>query len=235
MAINVDTVYQRVLAILNKEQRGFLTPQKFNLYANQIQLDKLEQYCYEIDLYHKQKGNSTVHADILDILETKLAKFEKEDTTPTFTSPHFILPTDCFRLSTVIYNNIECNPLTRKEYLYVAQSPIGKPSDALPIYIEDEIGIKVYGTAIFTDASPVADPITMWYIKIPTPVVWGYTDVLGVAQYNASTSTNFTLDPSEETDVVISILKLAGVEVKDLSIYEIANKEELTEEQQEKI
>ena len=37
MAVSVDTVYQRVLAILNKEQRGYVTPQEFNLFANQAQ------------------------------------------------------------------------------------------------------------------------------------------------------------------------------------------------------
>ena len=39
MAISINTVYQRVLAILNKEQRGYLTPVEFNLFANQAQLD----------------------------------------------------------------------------------------------------------------------------------------------------------------------------------------------------
>jgi hypothetical protein len=37
MAVSIDTVYQRVLAILNKEQRGYVTPQEFNLFANQAQ------------------------------------------------------------------------------------------------------------------------------------------------------------------------------------------------------
>ena len=31
MPINVDTVYQTVLALANKEQRGYITPQEFNL------------------------------------------------------------------------------------------------------------------------------------------------------------------------------------------------------------
>ena len=44
MAVSVDTVYQRVLAILNKEQRGYVTPQEFNLFANQAQMDIFEQY-----------------------------------------------------------------------------------------------------------------------------------------------------------------------------------------------
>ena len=42
--VNIDTVYQRVLAIANKEQRGYITPQEFNLYANQAQMDIFEQY-----------------------------------------------------------------------------------------------------------------------------------------------------------------------------------------------
>ena len=41
MAVSVDTVYQKVLAFANKEQRGYITPQEFNLYANQAQMDIL--------------------------------------------------------------------------------------------------------------------------------------------------------------------------------------------------
>ena len=39
MVINIDTVYQKVLAIANKEQRGYITPQEFNLMADKAQLD----------------------------------------------------------------------------------------------------------------------------------------------------------------------------------------------------
>ena len=34
----VDRVYQRVLTLANKEQRGYITPQEFNLFANQAQM-----------------------------------------------------------------------------------------------------------------------------------------------------------------------------------------------------
>ena len=39
MAINVNTVYTTVLAILNKEQRGYLTPDEFNKVGTQVQLE----------------------------------------------------------------------------------------------------------------------------------------------------------------------------------------------------
>jgi len=35
MAINIDTAYKTVLLILNKEERGYVTPDEFNKIANQ--------------------------------------------------------------------------------------------------------------------------------------------------------------------------------------------------------
>ena len=49
MAISVDTVYQRVLVLANKEQRGYITPQEFNLLANQAQQEIFEQYFYDLN------------------------------------------------------------------------------------------------------------------------------------------------------------------------------------------
>ena len=73
MAVSVDTVYQRVLAILNKEQRGYVTPQEFNLFANQAQLDIFEQYFYDINQYGRVPGNDTAFSDMLNILNEKIA------------------------------------------------------------------------------------------------------------------------------------------------------------------
>ena len=65
MAISVDTVYQKVLAMANKEQRGYITPQEFNLFANQAQMDIFEQYFYDLD---NNKGN---------LVEEKLYPFKE--------------------------------------------------------------------------------------------------------------------------------------------------------------
>ena len=77
-------------------------------------------------------------------------------------------------------------------------------------------------------------PVGLIYVRVPNSVVWAYTDVLGTPQYNASNSVDFELDVSEETDLVVQILRLAGLEVRDLSTYEIANRMEATENAQEK-
>ncbi len=42
--MSVDEVYKTVLYILNKEQRGYLTPEEFNKVATQVQLEIFEKY-----------------------------------------------------------------------------------------------------------------------------------------------------------------------------------------------
>ena len=49
MAVSIDTVYQKVLALANKEQRGYVTPIEFNLFAEQAQLDIFENYFRDLD------------------------------------------------------------------------------------------------------------------------------------------------------------------------------------------
>lgn len=75
MAVNIDTVYQTVLAIANKEQRGYLTPQEFNLMASRAQREIFEQYFYDINRFSRMPGNSTEFSDMLYILEEKVAPF----------------------------------------------------------------------------------------------------------------------------------------------------------------
>jgi hypothetical protein len=53
--INVNKVYRSVLSIINKEQRGYLTPDQFNKIARQVQLDIFENTFYE---YNRSLNNN---------------------------------------------------------------------------------------------------------------------------------------------------------------------------------
>ena len=97
MAISINTVYQRVLAILNKEQRGYVTAQEFNLFANQAQSDLFEQYFYDINQFSRIPGNDTEYSDMLNILNEKISPFENSAAEPSSTHPEFDQP--CFLTS----------------------------------------------------------------------------------------------------------------------------------------
>ena len=46
MAASINEVRNTVLAIANKNNYGYISPQDFNLYAKQAQLDMFEDYFY---------------------------------------------------------------------------------------------------------------------------------------------------------------------------------------------
>ena len=60
--VSINNVYQKVLALANKEQRGYITPQEFNLFADQVQMEILEQYFYDVNQFKRILGNQTVGA-----------------------------------------------------------------------------------------------------------------------------------------------------------------------------
>ena len=68
--VNIDTVYQRVLAIANKEQRGYITPLEFNLLANQAQLVIFEQYFYDLDKAKRVAGDDSSFSDMTELIKT---------------------------------------------------------------------------------------------------------------------------------------------------------------------
>ena len=249
MAVSVDTVYQRVLAILNKEQRGYLTPQDFNLFANQAQLDLFEQYFYDINQFGRISGNSTEFSDMLNILNEKINIFEANTPmTYNLSSEYWSAPINLYRLGTIVYNNsvtskslypvpntpvttivqVEAERLNYNEYLYIAQSPYTKPSNSRPVFVANENGYKVYGNAEITTG------VSCSYISSPNEVEWSYQMVYGEALYDSSTSVDFQLHESEETELVIKVLELAGLLIKDIGLYQIANGIEAQNTQQEK-
>jgi len=240
MAVSVDTVYQRVLGILNKEQRGYITPQEFNLFANQAQLDIFEQYFYDINQFGRVAGNSTEYSDMLTLLNEKINLFETTSAM-TYTGGYFILPGNLYRLGTIIYTNTTTNPfgvvsneeieverINKNEFLYINSSPLTKPKNVRPIYYADTNGIKAYGN------STLIDDISCNYIKKPAKVEWVYQMVYGEALYDATNSQDFELHASEETDLVMNILTLSGIAIKQPDVYEIGTQETTMNTQQEK-
>lgn len=77
MSVSIDRVYQTVLTIVNKEGLGYITPQEFNLYANQAQMEIFEKYFY--DEYREAAKPNLPATYYRDNLTEKIAIFNRED------------------------------------------------------------------------------------------------------------------------------------------------------------
>jgi len=81
MAISVNKVYRTVLSIMNKEGRGFLTPDQFNRIGREVQLDLLERAFFDYNkAVNKEKANITNngYANIPKNIKEKIDIFSKE-------------------------------------------------------------------------------------------------------------------------------------------------------------
>tara|TARA_R100001594_G_scaffold86378_1_gene120836 strand:- start:466 stop:1230 length:765 start_codon:yes stop_codon:yes gene_type:complete len=252
--VNIDTVYQKVLALANKEQRGYITPQEFNLYADHAQKEIFEQYFYDLNQFNRVAGNQTIHSDMRDILEGKISAFEFWAVNPNTDLANDFgdinLETnfpDLYKLIEVRVNYNDgtgyhvAEEMTTKEFRKYENSPLTRRSTNRPTYIHyfnnyDRIKIHPFPPQnTYTSSSGVtSDDIRISYIKKPTKPNWGYVILNDKALYNADYSTNFELHVSEETELVYKILKLAGITLNKGEIIQTTQALENQKVQQEK-
>ena len=93
MAINVNTVYQTVLLILNKEQRGYMTPVEFNKTGTQAQLEIFETYFESLNKQIRIPQTDTDYADRVSNLDEKISLFKTIGNT-TYANGSFSLPAE---------------------------------------------------------------------------------------------------------------------------------------------
>ena len=139
MAINVNTVYQTVLMILNKEQRGYMTPTEFNTVATQVQLEIFEKYFDDLNQQLRIPQADTDYADRQENIDEKMAIFKTFGVPiykalgaePNTNLSYWDLPVQdsysetvvFYRLGTVLYNNDKIvQRLDRSDFYYVDRS-----------------------------------------------------------------------------------------------------------------
>ena len=178
MAVNIDTVYQKVLAFANKEQRGYITPQEFNLFAEQAQLEIFEQYFYDINQFARVHGNSDEYADIKSNLQEKTSVFERTTTlgASTFNAFHSAV----YRVGCLYYDNVEVEEVQHKDILYMNNSYLTKPTESRPVFTRKDNSISIYPSSI-----PLTS-ISYTYVKKPAKPSWTYVVINEKAMYDPS-------------------------------------------------
>ena len=208
MAINVDTVYQKVLAIANKEQRGYITPQEFNLFADKSQKEIFDNYFHDYKTLDLKPKTNLTHGDDMEILEEKISIFKKIYTTsidPADTTT-ITSPSDLYRIKHLWTDNGEATQMDEKDILITENHPLTKATKDRPIYYRnDSGGLTLLPT--FTANTT----IKLAYYRQPVKPEWAYVVVQDKALYNSNLSQSFELHASEEELLVAKILQLSGV------------------------
>ena len=232
MAINIDAVYQQVLAIANKEQRGYITPQEFNLLARKAQLDIFESYFQEVRSNQMRFGNNTEYSDQLEILREKIAPFERyKQAMSGITSNELTLPTavKVHKLGPVFFESIGATGQTvvdkveNEDLEYMLRNPKTAPTARRPVYVRKSATVILLFPSSVTGGYSVSN-VTCDYVAKPLDPSWSYVVVNGKALFNSASSDkqDFQLHASEEGKLVNKILELAGIVIEKPRLTEAA-------------
>ena len=243
MAINVNNVYQTVLLILNKEQRGYMTPDEFNKTATQVQLDIFEQYFDDLNQQLRVDQADFDYSNRQLNLDNNISQFKCIGDL-TYSAGKFLLPLSdnltslsvtyndnpqpdqiaFYRLGTVTYNGgtnpIEIQRAQRKNIYKMQRSDLAAPTEDYPVYLYESGSLEVLPSTILNNVS-------CSFIRKPRNVIWAYTtdSQFGFLDYEASLSTDFELESNEQINVILRILQYSGIIIKDPQIIQAAASE----------
>tara|TARA_R110002096_G_scaffold71469_6_gene170702 strand:- start:212 stop:946 length:735 start_codon:yes stop_codon:yes gene_type:complete len=241
--VNIDTVYQTVQALANKEQRGYLTPQEFNLFANQAQQDIFEQYFYDINAFREKRPQEFEVGNSVSFIMTKIRDWYSVESL----GANGVITGGAGGAGNngkLMYNRGGVRRKMKEvdgpeELISLAKSNWhNQGTDEVFYFRVRDFQIQVwrrYGGAL--QPIPSAEYVTDLSIEVidgrPDLVYWGYIVVNEEALYNGAASQHFQLHHSEQADLVIKILKLAGIAIEDPSLFQPAAGEDQINLQQE--
>ena len=102
----INDVRNTVLAIANKNNYGYISPQDFNLYAKQAQLDIFEDYFYQYNNWITRENKRTSgsgYADIIKNLEEVIDSFSEQVFLTQNNANTYNLPSDYYLINKVFY------------------------------------------------------------------------------------------------------------------------------------
>jgi hypothetical protein len=243
MAINVDTVYKTVLLILNKEQRGYMTPDEFNKIGSQVQLEIFKNYFNSLNQQLRVPQADIDYADRQLNIDENISIFKAVGTCG-FSTNHFNLPTtDTISGATVVYNDnpgndeiafyrlgtvtytpvvgdqVELQRLQRNEFYNIQASPLTKSTKSFPTYLYEN-------NKLFVRPTELTSGIEASFIRKPLNVTWAFsTGNLGQYVYDPNNSQNFEINNNEQVEVILRILQYSGIIIRDPQIIQAAASE----------
>ena len=232
--INIDSVYQTVQALANKEQRGYVTPQEFNLFVNQVVHDTFEQYFFDLNAFREKRPQDHLIGDSVTELMNKIRGVNGV----TYTANHNIgsgaLPTGHIGRIFLNQGGIRrtLKLINPDEIQDLLASKWHKKGFTDAVYFEDgDRLIQAWdkGGKIISGLS--CERIT----GKPNLAYWGYIVVNESPMYdpNPNSTKHIDLSRSERSNIIVKILKLAGISIEDPQLYQAAATEESQNLQQE--
>ena len=227
----INSVRNTVLAVANKNNFGYITPEDFNLYAKQAQLDIFENYFYQYNQWvikQNARVSGSEYANVVKHLEETLDRFSVVAPLIVDVDSIFDLPTDYYFINKIIYNNKkEVDKVSQGKVLNLLSSNLTAPSIIYPAYTMDGFQVTLYPTTIDTNVS-------IQYLRLPRDPKWTYTTIVNgspLFDQSANDYQDFEIPGFDEVSLVSKILEYAGISIRESDLYNFGAAQEVNNKQ----
>lgn len=226
----INSVRETVHDFLEKNNRGWLKPERFNNYAYLAQLEIFEAYFYDYARWigeQNSRRSGSMYADIPKHIREKLDNFFKVGSM-TYSTDRFDPPTDSYRVLDVYYGGDFVDEVSERRLLLLNKSNLTAPSTDYPVFTRQEDQYLVYPTTI-------VDQVTCGYIRVPAVPKWTYNTVSGNPVFNISATDyqDFEIPEADEPRLVVKILGYAGLTIREQDVVQYAELQEQQKKQNE--
>jgi len=251
MAVSVNTVYQTVLYILNKEQRGYVTPAEFSSIADLVQKEIFNSYFPDGNQQNRvvqsNQENDTEFFNMFKDISYKLHPFEKQLNFTYDTTGGFFYngsTSEIYKIGEVVTTyagqpqySSPVQLVSKKDFDKITRSKLTAPTKQHPLFITTgatPLGFTgpVLALKIYPNPSGATDTVTVNCLLNPSSPNWDFTiGTVGQYVFNppnsavGSATVDFELDISEQTNIIINTLKYFGIVINDPTIIQVASQE----------
>jgi hypothetical protein len=223
----IDSVRSTVLSAVNKSNFGYITPDDFNLFAKQAQIDIFEDYFYQYNTWINKMNNrqsGTGYADMVKLVEEVIDSLSSTSTL-AIDAGKFPLPNDYYYVNTIRYGSKEIDRVSHDKIFNLLSSNLTSPSTLYPAYTQEGDSVTVYPSTITSN-------IKTQYIRVPKDPKWTYIMVNGSPVFNQNSDyQDFELPLTDEPLLVAKILKYAGLSIREGDVYQFGNIEQTNNKQ----
>jgi len=229
----INSVRNTVLSVANKNNFGYITPDDFNLYAKQAQLDIFENYFYQYNSWIVKQNarlSGSGYSDVVRNIELVIDSFSSTvNLVHPLLSTDFELPYDYYYINNIRYNGTkEVDRVSQDKLMYLLSSNLTSPSVMFPVYSMEGNNITVYPSTITSN-------VAAQYIRLPKDPKWTYyqliTDGAPLFDQTNPLYQDFELPESDEPLLVAKILQYAGISIREADVYAFGNAEETSDKQ----
>ena len=238
----INSVRNTVLAIINKNNYGYISPSDFNLFAKQAQLDLFDEYFYN---YNEQINEENARLSGTGYANIKLGYEEVIDTFSVTefltqktlnTSTYFLPSTNTTGSDYYLLNKVLCfsagnllgqaEKVSHNKITLLNNSLLTTPNTTFPAYTQEGDSITIFPTTINSGQDVQAQ-----YIRYPKDPKWTYVTLFNgepLFDQTAADFQDFELPKDDANDLVAKILQYAGVSIREREVIQYG----LTDEQQ---